>query len=53
MVITHEFNLSTKGFCDFHNITQNVTDAVRNSGLKNGIATVFTPSATSAVTTVE
>ena len=53
MVITHEFNLSTKGFCDIHNITEAVTGAVRSSGLKNGMATVFTPSATSAITTVE
>lgn len=53
MVITHEFNLSTKGYCDMHNITEAVTGAVRSSGLKNGVATVFTPSATSAITTVE
>jgi secondary thiamine-phosphate synthase enzyme len=53
MVITHEFNLSTKGYCDIHNITEAVTGAVRSSGLKNGVATVFTPSATSAITTVE
>ena len=53
MVITHEFNLSTKGHCDIHNITEAVTGAVRSSGLKNGTATVFTPSATSAITTVE
>jgi secondary thiamine-phosphate synthase enzyme len=53
MVITHEFNLSTKGTCDIQNITEAVTGAVRSSGLKNGVATVFTPSATSAITTVE
>jgi secondary thiamine-phosphate synthase enzyme len=53
MVITHEFHLSSKGYCDIHNITEAVTGAVRSSGLKNGIATVFTPSATSAITTVE
>jgi secondary thiamine-phosphate synthase enzyme len=53
MVITHEFNLSTKGFCDIHNITEAVAEAVRAGGLTNGIATVFTPSATSAITTVE
>jgi secondary thiamine-phosphate synthase enzyme len=53
MVITHEFNLSTKGYCDIHNITEAVTGAVRSSGLTNGVATVFTPSATSAITTVE
>ena len=53
MVITKEINLSTKGFCDFHNITAAVSEAVKASRLQNGIATVFTPSATSAITTVE
>ena len=53
MVITEEINLSTKGFCDFHNITAAVTKAVQASGLQDGIATIFTPSATSAITTVE
>lgn len=53
MVITHEFNLSTQGYCDIHNITEAVAAAVRESGLSRGIATVFTPSATSAITTVE
>ncbi len=53
MVITHEFHLSTEGFCDIHNITEAVAGAVRGSGLKNGVVTVFTPSATSALTTVE
>jgi secondary thiamine-phosphate synthase enzyme len=53
MVVTHQFHLSTQGFCDFHNITQAVAGAVKSSGLQNGIATVFTPSATSAITTVE
>ena len=53
MVITEEISLSTKGFCDFHNITAAVSNAVKASGLQNGIATVFTPSATSAITTVE
>ncbi|GAB4429980.1 MAG: secondary thiamine-phosphate synthase enzyme YjbQ [Anaerolineae bacterium] len=53
MVVTREFQLSTQGFCDFHNITRQVAEAVKAGGLSNGIATVFTPSATSAITTVE
>ena len=53
MVVTKKFELSTQGFCDFHNITGQVAEAVKSSGLSNGIATVFTPSATSAITTVE
>jgi secondary thiamine-phosphate synthase enzyme len=53
MVITQEFNLSAKGYCDIHNITDQVAQAVQEGGLTSGIATVFTPSATSAITTVE
>ena len=53
MVITHEFGLTAKGFCDIHNITEAVAGAERASGLQNGLVTVFTPSATSAITTVE
>jgi secondary thiamine-phosphate synthase enzyme len=53
MVVSKELLLSTKGFCDIHNITTAVTEAVQTSGLKNGTVTVFTPSATSAITTVE
>ena len=52
-VITHEFHLNTQGFCDIQNITEAVSGAVQASGLRNGTATVFTPSATSAITTVE
>jgi secondary thiamine-phosphate synthase enzyme len=53
MVVTHEFNLSCNGYCDIQNITEPVAEAVRKSGLNAGIATVFTPSATSAITAVE
>lgn len=53
MVITDELHLSTTGFCDMHNITAEVADIVQESGLKNGLVTVFTPSATSGLTTVE
>lgn len=53
MVVTQEFHLSTEGYCDIQNITEAVAAAVLASGLSQGIATVFTPSATSAITTVE
>ena len=53
MVVTQEFHLSCNGYCDMHNITTSVEEAVSASGLKNGIATIFTPSATSAITTLE
>lgn len=53
MVVTHEFHLSCTGYCDTRNITKSVAEAVQKSGLTHGTATVFTPSATSAITTVE
>ena len=53
MVVTNEIRLNTKGHCDMHDITRQVTSAVRESGLSNGIVTVFTPSSTSGLTTIE
>ena len=53
MVITKEIGLKTRGHCDIHDITDQVADAVRGTGLSNGIANVFTPSATSGLTTIE
>ena len=53
MVVTRDFHLSCTGYCDIHNITDAVAGAVKSSGLNSGIATVFTPSATSAITAVE
>jgi secondary thiamine-phosphate synthase enzyme len=45
--------LSTQGNADIHDITERISSAVAGSGLKNGTATVFCPSSTSAVTTIE
>lgn len=53
MVKTASIALSTKGHADIHDITERVAGAVETSGMRNGTATVFCPSATSAVTTIE
>jgi secondary thiamine-phosphate synthase enzyme len=53
MVVTRRFRLKTQGNCDVHDITDLVAREVQASKLKDGIATVFTPSATSAITTLE
>jgi secondary thiamine-phosphate synthase enzyme len=53
MVLTREIGLSTKGNCDIHDVTQRVADVVREAKLSNGTVTVFTPSSTSALTTIE
>jgi secondary thiamine-phosphate synthase enzyme len=52
-VKTMTIQIQTRGDADIHDITARVADAVSHSGLKVGIATVFCPSSTSAVTTIE
>ncbi|UCD92952.1 MAG: YjbQ family protein [Methanobacteriota archaeon] len=45
--------LQTRGEVDIMDITNDIAGIVRKSGLSNGIACVFTPSSTSAITTIE
>ncbi len=45
--------LKTRGDADMHDLTEAVGQAVRQSGLTAGTATIFCPSSTSAVTTIE
>ena len=52
-VISKSISMNTKGNADIHDITDQITDAVSKSGLASGIATVFCPSSTSALTTIE
>jgi secondary thiamine-phosphate synthase enzyme len=52
-VNTTSLHLSTKGDAEIVDITAQVAGAVAKSGLKNGLVTVFTPSSTSALTTIE
>ena len=53
MVKTQTLSLSTHGNADCQDITGQLSRAVANSGIKSGIVTVFCPSATSALTTIE
>jgi len=52
-VKTNNINLNTKGDADILDITNQVSRVVVESGLSNGVVTVFTPSATSGLTTIE
>ena len=45
--------MNTRGNADIHDITNQVTNAVSKSGLTAGTATIFCPSSTSALTTIE
>ncbi|MFN2167852.1 MAG: secondary thiamine-phosphate synthase enzyme YjbQ [Anaerolineae bacterium] len=53
MVVTRQIKLNTRGNGQILDITGEVSREVRDSGLHNGIVTVFTPSSTSALTTIE
>lgn len=50
---TASISLNTCGDADVHDITNQIARHVTNSGFKDGIVTVFCPSATSALTTIE
>jgi len=52
-VITETIRLDTKGHADILDITDRVAALVSGSNLKGGIATIFCPSSTSALTTIE
>ena len=53
MVVTGSIQFNTRGDGHILDITEQVSLEVSGSGLKNGIVTLFTPSATSALTTIE
>jgi secondary thiamine-phosphate synthase enzyme len=52
-VQTFALQLNTHGNADIQDITEAVVDTIRNSELENGTVTIFCPSATSALTTIE
>ncbi|GAB4462263.1 MAG: secondary thiamine-phosphate synthase enzyme YjbQ [Anaerolineales bacterium] len=52
-VKTMTIQIQTRGDADIHDITAQIGEAVLQSGLKAGAVTVFCPSSTSAVTTIE
>ncbi len=52
-VKTFSLSLSTRGNADIHDITDQVAGKIAQSGLKDGTVTVFCPSSTSGVTTIE
>jgi secondary thiamine-phosphate synthase enzyme len=52
-VKTLNISLNTRGNADMIDITERIIACVGNSGLKDGIVTIFCPSSTSALTTIE
>lgn len=53
MVKTGSIQLSTRGNADVKEITAQIAQLVRESQLRNGTVTIFCPSSTSALTTIE
>lgn len=53
MVKTVSLSLSTQGTCDLREITRQVSEAINDSEMTDGIVTVFVPGATGGVTTIE
>lgn len=52
-VKTMSIQVSTRGNADIVDITDLVAKAVFESGVNDGVATIFTPSSTSGLTTIE
>jgi secondary thiamine-phosphate synthase enzyme len=52
-VKTLTLSLNTHGDADMHNLSGELAAAIEASGLQNGTLTLFCPSSTSAVTTIE
>ena len=50
---TGSISLNTRGHMDIHDITDQTSSILSKSGLKNGTVTIFCPSSTSALTTIE
>jgi len=53
MVTTKKLSLQTQGNADTHDITDAVSRAIAESGLRAGTATLFCPGSTSGLTTIE
>ncbi len=53
MIVTGRIKLNTQGHGDVIDITGEVNREIREAGLGDGTVTVFTPSSTSALTTIE
>ena len=52
-VVTGHIPVKSRGETDIIDLTEDVEKAVKESGLTSGIATIFVPGATGALTTIE
>jgi secondary thiamine-phosphate synthase enzyme len=47
------FTIKTRPYCDVIDITPNVQDSIKKSGIKNGIVNVHVAGSTAAISTIE
>ena len=52
-ITTRQLDFNTQGNCDLIDLTDQVQQALANTELRSGIVTLFSPSATSGITTIE
>ena len=53
MVVTRRISLQTKGNCDIIDITPQVKQQVAETGINNGVATLFVAGSTAGISTIE
>jgi secondary thiamine-phosphate synthase enzyme len=53
MIFNNIISINTKGFNDTKDITDEVTKIVEQSGIKNGLVTIFCRGSTGTITTIE
>ena len=53
MIVARNISLQTKGQCDIIDITHQVEQQLAETGLNNGIVTLFVTGSTAAITTTE
>jgi secondary thiamine-phosphate synthase enzyme len=51
--ISRRLNFKTRGETDIIDITSDISNEIKSSGVEDGIVTVFVPGSTGAVTTIE
>ncbi len=52
-IVTFRLHEQTRGFCDIIDVTPKVRQALGETGLRNGLASLFVSGSTAALTTVE
>lgn len=53
MVESRRININTKGNCDIIDITGQVANEIHDSGIRNGIVTIFNVGSTAGISTIE